>query len=582
MNEIEQRINNLSPEKRRLLEQLLGEESNSAWSRAPYEAPRNEIERQLAEIWSSVLGIGTVGINDNYFELGGDSIQCIQIMSNARRVGIRITTSLLFENPTVAQLAAVAETGESAKIEDHPSTGPAPLTPVQNWFFNLNVPNINHWNQAMLLETAPSLDAEIIGKALQQVVDKHDALRLRFLKTEAGWEQEIAPAGETISLQVTKITESNSGDLSEVIHEVAERTQRSLDISRGPAIGAAFFDCGSQPGRLLIICHHLVADAVSFRIIAEDLEILLRLQSDPEVSISMMENTTSWRRWCHSQVEHAKSEVTQSERAYWVAHTQEPKELPVDYGNGSNLEVDAQTYTVTLSEEETTALFQKSIATLRADATEILLTALAQTLGSWTRHNELIVDLEGHGREYFDDTIDLSRTVGWFTTIYPVCISGRLDDWRAALRTVKETLRQMPRHGFGYGLLRYLLKDQALMKPRPMIAMNYLGRFDHVLPTDSLLRVASENYGQLYDTDAERPYILQVVSLVLDGRMQTNWIYSERLHSRATIESLAGQYLQTLRTMISTADASESSILTPADFPDAELSPLELERILKG
>jgi non-ribosomal peptide synthase protein (TIGR01720 family) len=147
---------------------------------------------------------------------------------------------------------------------------------------------------------------------------------------------------------------------------------------------------------------------------------------------------------------------------------------------------------------------------------------------------------------------------------------------------VKETLTAVPRHGYGYGLLRYLVGEQALIKPRPPIAMNYLGRFDHVLPGDSFLRPANEDYGQLYDPAAERPYVLQVVSLVLDGRLQTNWIYSEQLHSRETIESLASDYLQTLRAMIATAETAENDLLTPADFPDAELSPLELERILKG
>jgi non-ribosomal peptide synthase protein (TIGR01720 family) len=581
MNNIEQRLSNLSPEKRRLFEQLLGEQSNKAWSRAPYAAPRNEVERQLADIWSNILGIEAIGIHDNYFELGGDSIQCIQIMSHARRAGIRITTGLLFENPTVAQLAAVAEVGRFTASVALASSGPTAITPVQRWFFDLDAPNVNHWNQAMLLETAAGVTAEMVDEALRQVIDRHEALRLRFRKSENGWGQEFAPHDDPVALHVTRISEASTQKLHELVHEVAEVTQRSLDIFIGPVIAAAFFDCGPAPGRLLVVCHHLTVDAVSFRIIAEDLETILR-SSNSEAAVSLMETTTSWRHWCHVQAEHARSKEIEPEREYWTRHIFEPKPLPPDFPAGTNLERDSQTYSVALSVEETATLFQNTIATLRTDVTGILLTAVVHTLKGWTLDDDLTIDLEGHGREQFDDMIDLSRTVGWFTTIYPVRISGKLDNWRATLRSVKETLITIPRRGYGFGLLRYLLEDPELIKKRPLVAMNYLGRFDHVLPKDSLLRPTDEDYGQLYDPEAQRPYVLQVVSLVLDGRLQTNWIYSERLHSRVTIETLANHYLQTLQAMIAAAETSESDTLTPADFPDAELSPLELERILKG
>jgi non-ribosomal peptide synthase protein (TIGR01720 family) len=582
MNDLKQRINNLSPEKRQLLERLLGAESNTGWSRAPYAAPRNEVESKLAEIWSAVLGVSTVGIHDNYFELGGDSIQCIQVISKARRSGIRITTGMLFENPTVEGLAAVAELGAPTQLREEELSGPCPLTPVQRWFFSLDIANRNHWNQAMLLETVPGITDAIIREALQQMLNAHAALRLRFNQTPTGWEQEVAPPGEAISLDVVRVDESSDSDFSDIIREVAERTQRSLDISRGPVVGAAFFDRGLLPGRLLLACHHLVADTVSFRIIAEDLAKSIRLLQDPSTPAPPAERATSWARWCYELAAQANSETIQAERIYWAAQALEPEALPVDYSDGSNLEADAGVYSIALSEEETTALFQKTIAALRADANEILLSATAQVLANWTGQSEMVIDIEGHGRENLDETLDLTRTVGWFTTIYPVRVSHRQADWRATLKSVKEALRGAPRRGFGYGLLRHVIKDQALIKSRPAVAMNYLGRFDRVLPADSPLRVAGEGYGQLYDPAGQRPYVLQVVSLVLDRRLETNWIYSKRLHKQTTIEFVAEDYLRTLRRIITAAGSSERDVVTPADFPDAELTPLELERVLKG
>jgi non-ribosomal peptide synthase protein (TIGR01720 family) len=581
MNELQQRINSLSPEKRRLFERLLGAESNTAWSRAPYQAPRNEVEEKLVLIWSEVLGVGAVGIHDNYFELGGDSIQCIQVMSKARRAGIRINSELLFQHPTVAELAVVAGVGAPTETQDQVFSTCAPLTPVQRWFLTLEVTDRNHWNQAMILETAPGVTFTMIGEGLQKILNTHDALRLRFRETSAGWEQEVVPI-ENLSIEVVRLTEGAARSLSDVVREVAERVQRSLNIHDGPVMAAAFFDCGSLPGRLLLVCHHLVADTVSFRIIAEDLERLLRASSQSVPQTPSVEHGSSWIRWCHALAKHAESDTVRAEQSYWAAHAQEPQPLPVDYPGGSNSEADARVHSVALSREETVAFFQRAIAALRADATEILLTATTRALMNWTRRHSITVDLEGHGREPIEDTIDLSHTVGWFTIIYPIRIVGVHSDWRGALRAVKETFRQTPRRGFGYGLLRYVLGDSPVMKSHSPVAINYLGRFDRVLPAGSLLRVAREHYGQLYDPRGRRPYVLQVVSMVLEDRMETNWIYSERLHTRATVEAVAKEYIETLRAMIAEAESSEGDVLTPADFPDADLSPLDLERLLKG
>lgn len=578
MSEPKNILEDLSPEKQRLLELLLAENSNTGWARRPYEAPQGNIEDTLAAVWSSILGIPNIGRNDNYFELGGDSIQCIQIMTKARRAGIRITTAQLFERPTIAQLAQVAHYQQSAVTSDMVQFGPAPLSPAQYWFFTLDVPGRNHWNQAILLETTPHLDRTHVRDALQTVWDSHHALRSRFHQTTEGWVQEINPPGELAALEIINLADLDDGQISGRIREAAVAAQQSLDLSAGPVARAVFFDAGQNPGYLFFVSHHLVADAVSFRIIAEDLNTLLTSLRDAKEAVRV-EQTTSWREWCLAVAEYSQSEQILSELSWWSKSCRVSQRLPRDFSDGVNYESDAKTYTVALSAEHTQSVFQHTLAALHIDINDALLTALVCALLPWSRSSSISVDIEGHGREDFNPHLDVSRTVGWFTSIYPVEISAMQTHWRDILRTVKETLRAVPRRGFGYGLLRQKLSGQP--DARPKLAMNYLGVFDRVLPADAVLRPVHGDTGSLYDPAALRAYELQIVSRVIHGRLETDWIYSERLHSETTIMSLANRHLGTLIEMRS-SESSAAVFLTPSDFPDAELSQLDLERILKS
>jgi non-ribosomal peptide synthase protein (TIGR01720 family) len=239
-----------------------------------------------------------------------------------------------------------------------------------------------------------------------------------------------------------------------------------------------------------------------------------------------------------------------------------------------------------LSRDETVALLQEVPEAYRTQIDDALLTALVEAFGGWTGERSLLVDVEGHGREELFDDLDISRTVGWFTTISPILLdvsgtAGPAD----ALRQVKEQLRRVPRRGIGYGVLRYLSPDADRVRrlralPQADVAFNYLGRLDRLLPEDALLTLASESPGPLHSPRGRRPYLLEVIGLVVDGQLRIEWTYAEQIHHGSTIEHLADGYMEVLRSLIAQSRSAEVGGYTPSDFPDVDLDQEELEGLL--
>jgi len=297
--------------------------------------------------------------------------------------------------------------------------------------------------------------------------------------------------------------------------------------------------------------------------------------------------TTSFKSWSEQLNAHAQSKALLAEAPYWLSLLQDSiTRLPVDYENGTNTAASVRTVTVSLNPRETLALLMEAPAAYRTQINEVLLTALAHTLSQWTRSAYVLLDLEGHGREEIFTGVDLSRTVGWFTTIFPVVIDLKgaqaLSD---SLRLVKEQLRAIPRRGIGYGLLRYLSGDEKIVsalnsQPQPEVRFNYLGQTDRALPTASLFKPATESTGPAQSPAAARGYLLNIIGAVTGSELRLEWTYSENIHRRETIERLAAGYLEDLRTLIANSRARDGASFSPSDFPQANLSQTDLDKVL--
>ena len=567
-------------------------------SESAHAAPRNQVEETLARLWTTVLGVERVGINDNFFELGGDSILSIQIIARANQAGLRLSPRQLFQHQTIAELASVAGASAQVAAEQGLVTGEVPLTPIQARFFAQEQPAPHHYNQAMLLEISESLDGAVLERALATILTHHDALRLRFKPTANGWAARIAdPEPVTPFVEPFVEIDLSNLDLDDQQTEFQMQTsalQASLNLQDGPLVRAALLNLmRGRPRYLLIVIHHLATDGVSWSVLLEDLRTLCRQIASKE-GIQLPPKTTSFKYWSERLLVHAKSDALLAEETHWLSLSENAHgDLPFD-GEGVNTAATARTVAVALDENETRALLQEVPAALRTQINEVLLTALARTLAGWSGSQRVLLDLEGHGREDVFEGVDLSRTVGWFTTVFPVLLD--LSDSQTpidALRLVKEQLRAIPNRGLGYGLLRYTSGNERLQtalaaQPQAEVRFNYLGQLDRALPESALFKAAPETSdnglrltsGQLQSPLNERGYLLNIIGSVSGGALRLEWTYSANRHRREVIENLAASYLRELRALIGQAQKAGAESFSPSDFPSAKLSQDDLSKVL--
>ncbi|GCE14872.1 non-ribosomal peptide synthetase [Tengunoibacter tsumagoiensis] len=553
-----------------------------------YVAPGDQREQVLVAIWQQVLGVEQIGIHDNFFSLGGDSILSLQVAARARQQGFILTPRQLFQSPTIAELSAkLSEQGIQKVLEAEQGLvqGEVPLTPIQHWFFEQNQPDPQHWNQAMLLRVTQELDRETLQRALALVVHQHDALRLSFTQSPEGWQQRHHKELPHLAIPLIDLSSVAVQYRPAVLEEIASQIQASLDLTEGPLLRVAHFNLGDEQGqRILIVIHHLIVDAVSWRIYLEDLQHAYLQLSQGKI-VQLPAKTTSWQQWAQRLQDYAQTEEIGHQLAYWQQQMAEAP-LPLDYSDGENTVASAQHVLVSLSQHETRALLQEVPPVYNTQINDVLLTALAQTLQNWTAQERHLIDVEGHGREELFDEVDLSRTIGWFTSLYPVVLHLEAGaDPGQALKTIKEQLRQVPQHGIGYGILRYLRRNNAEGETlknaaQSQISFNYLGQFDQLLATHNLFASAPESSGLAVSPRGRREHLIDINGNVSGGQLQLVWTYSANRHKEETIRALAQAYLIALRTLIAHCQLSDAGGYTPSDFPLAKLNQPTLDAVI--
>ena len=531
--------------------------------------PEGPAEHALAGVWASVLGLPGVGRHDNFFELGGDSILSLQIVARARQAGWRLTPRQLFERQTVAALAAVAERLDTAIAPSVPAEGMAPLLPIQAAFFDAPVSDRHHWNQAVLLRAAEPMDARALNLALQAVVRHHDALRLRFTCHDAqarppsrGWTQAYAPQGGAAQ---DLLWQRQADDEAALAAHCADAHQ-SLDIEHGPLLRAVAVRMADGSERLLLVAHHLVVDGVSWRILMGDLgQAYQQARSRPGQAIALPPASDSLKAAALRLVDDAARHP--EERAHWQALADVPADLPCDKPEGDSRLASHTRITLSLDAVRTQALLKDAPAAWRAQAQDLLLTALARALCAWAGRDQVLIDLEGHGREGLGEDVDLSRTVGWFTSLYPVALSptGTPGD---GLKSVKESLRCVPRKGVGFGPLRAAQPGQAW--PRADIVFNYLGQFDTSFDDASPWRPADESSGVALDPQAPQWHEFSVNGQVYGGELRLSVAFSPERHRPDTVQAWVQAWRDELLALIDEGGQrarAGTQGATPSDFP---------------
>ncbi|SEB69854.1 non-ribosomal peptide synthase domain TIGR01720/amino acid adenylation domain-containing protein [Pseudomonas saponiphila] len=538
-----------------------------------YVAPENTMQKALAGIWCDVLGLERVGLDDNFFELGGDSIISIQVVSRARQAGIRLAPRDLFQYQSVRHLAQVAVLDDQPQIDQGPVTGEVPLTPVQHWFLGQEVPRRGHWNQSLLLDPRQHLQPQLLQASLVQLINHHDALRLRFVDAGRGWQQAYAEPASHVDLWQCRA--EHDQDLAALCDEA----QRSLDLQAGPLVRAVLVERGAGRQQLLLVIHHLVVDGVSWRVLLEDLQLAYR-QLAAAQPLQLPPKTSAYQAWARRLQEHAPR--CEDELPYWLAQQAGAVDLPCDNPAGGLQNRHGRKIESRLPTGLTRQLLQQASSAYRTQVNDLLLTALARVLCRWSGQASALIQLEGHGREDLFDDLDLTRTLGWFTSLYPVRLQPA-EQAGAAIKGIKEQLRAIPSKGLGYGLLRYLgspAQRQALASaPQPRVTFNYLGQFDRQFDEQALWAPASQSSGQAQDPQAPLANWLTLEGQVYGGELALQWGYSQEMFSEASVQRLADDYLAELCLLIEHCCSLQQPQATPSDFPLARISQQQLDAL---
>nr|WP_322716253.1 condensation domain-containing protein [Nostoc sp. ChiQUE02]MDZ8229081.1 condensation domain-containing protein [Nostoc sp. ChiQUE02] len=457
-------------------------------------------------------------------------------------------------------------------------TGLLELTPIQHWFFEQNQPEPHHWNQSVLLESKQNIDPVILEKILEFIQKHHDVLRFRFIQEGFSTQALNASPDDIISITCFNFSELPKDKQAVAIEAATIKLQASLNLSQGPLFQVALFNLGeNQANRLLWIIHHLVVDGVSWRILIEDFQTAYQQISQGK-TIKLPPKTTSYKQWSSCLQKYAQSSALLSELDFWLTtQHQSVSPIPIDFPGGNNVEETTSIVSVSLSAEETQSLLQQVPAAYHTQINDVLLTALIQTFHQWTGETSLLIDLEGHGREEIFEDVDLSRTVGWFTSIFPVHLNlENTNELGKALKSIKEQIRAIPNQGIGYGLLRYLNGDKEISEQfslsKAEVIFNYLGQFDRLLPESSLFSLVQGSSGSTRSLRSKRTHLLEINGGIYQGHLEMSWTYSNQLHRQTTIEVLAQRFIEALRSLIAHCQSYDAGGFTPSDFAEFKQS----------
>jgi len=529
-----------------------------------YIAPRSGVEAELAAIWAGLLRIERVGIHDNFFALGGDSILSLQVVSRARKTGIVLRPRDLFEHQTIAGLAAhIRDTdneGEQGLLE-----GTVELLPIQRHFFEQGYAQPWHHNQSILLRIEKGMSSPALEQLAEGLLRQHDSLRFRYVPTNDGYTQVYGP--------MVKGYYEENGDAG--VEAVCTRYQESLNLEEGPLFKMVLIRTGAGDGydRLLLLAHHLVVDGVSWRVLLEDMESGLS-QLRAGGPLVWGRKTNSYREYADLLQQFSGSKLlAEEERRFWRDVVAGCAPLRTDKESGQVCRISEKgNHTVRLAAGLTEQLLKEMHSAYQTEINDVLLTALGKVLSGYQGNASVVFGLEGHGREaVMGKEMDISRTVGWFTNIYPVRLAvEREAEPGDLLRSVKEQLRGIPGKGMGYGVLRYLhgskeVRDSLYQEHLYDVVFNYLGQLDSATGGNGTMKAAPEGSGRAMGGDNAFGHRLSVNAFVAGGELVVNWSYDGLRYEEATISGIAQAYVRELETLIvHCRDAVRS--YTPSDF----------------
>jgi len=564
-------------DRQQLASKVLSEPTKSSRQVGQSAEPKTAIEAQLLEIWSEVLGVEQIGVEDNFFDIGGDSILSIQIVAKAKKVGIRLSSNQIFEHQTVRTLALFARVEQKESLTVKSVFGDFPLHPIQQWFFEEHRTAPHYWNQGMCFYPSEKMKMDVLSKAILHLLDQHPALRTTFSPDHLLQQIPQSVDPEKVYLHELDLTQESTEKQRDRINHAITDVQSFFDLVKGPLFGVLYVhNAPTQADACYILVHHLIVDVVSWTILVSDLERAYQ-QILSEEPLQLGTPTMPYPKWAQQLSDWADEGRFDSELAYWQGQSQTT--LPTDYDQSLPIEEQTvETIQFKMDQTLTDQLLTKAINTYHTGVDDLLIASLILTVQRFYGIFELCLGLERHGRLPLYSEIDLSQSIGWMTSFFPLTLSVESKDRLGVLiKEVKEQLNAVPNGGIGYGILRYQNR-QELLTQQPPVIFNYLGK-----QNKKELGVLGEGgfvFEHLRAKQSERHRNWELNAMVIDRQLQLNWSYSNSQYRKETIRVLVETYEKALRDIVLHCLDPEAGGYTPSDFPDADLSQDELDHLL--
>lgn len=538
---------------------------------------RNNKEKNLTNAICDVLNVERVSIRQSFYRLGGDSIKAIQIASKLNDKGLKIKVKDILSNPIIEEMALCIGQSEAFAINQKPCEGSIRPTPIVSWFFSQNFTNPNHYNQSILLDLKQDIETIKLEIILNELIKHHDSLRINYnsLTGELFYNNEYLDKYYNIQ-EHDLASLSYSMQIDRMIF-LADELKSSFNIENDVLIKACVFKLGQHVKKMLITAHHLVADGVSWRIMLEDIDTMVK-QINNGQKIMLPSKTHSYQEWT-KMIENYCDYEMDKEKSYWNKILGKDFSFPTDYDLGEDNVGSSCTIAVQMDKDLTESLLTKANSAYNTEPKDLLITSLLRTIKEFTGNEDIIIELEGHGRDDVSESIDVSRTVGWFTSLYPFYIKLAGDDLAGQIKEIKEEIRKIPNKGIGFGILKYLSKafDENIKR---YVRFNFLGDFSfgHDKGSVNLLK---DQLGSDYDKRNRLTCIIEINCFIVGGKLNVLLTYSKNKFSQNTMEKYVNSYINDLKTIIVHCCYKESVEYTPSDFDTVDITPEELDSLFK-
>lgn len=554
---------------------------------------KTPVEKEIVEVMKEILDVENISMNDNYYQLGGDSIKAIQISSKLKNIGIEIRTKDILTYDSIEEIAAAAEENQKVmEISQEQREGFIEKTPIVEWFFSKGFKNENLYNQYVLLEFNKRFDADKVMAAANELIDHHDSLRINFDRQANNLYYHNTQIDKHFVFKYLELDQSCE-EISKNVKALMDEVNITFDIEDNLLFNITMVDLQHGMQALLFTAHHLIVDGVSWRIILEDFFTMLKqLENSEEITLPM--KTHSYKEWAQGLQEYCKRDFDE-ETAYWnsvvendftcpedfAAATEEVEELEVEAekrgAQVQGMEGSTEVIDGEIEEEALNTLIKKVNLIYSLELNEVLIIALAMTINKLTGKEDVIIELERHGREVINNHIDVSRTVGWFTSMYPAHFKVQADDIDCSIKALKEQLRSIPNKGFHYSIIKYL-KKQLVESKEKLIRFNYLGDFDNVMDKERL-SILGIKMG--LDTDRRNSYtaLIDFTAVIVDRRLKLSVSYDGGRFKKSTMKSLLSCYMETLNSILEKSTSMNNKEFTPSDFEAVDISMEDLNSL---